>query len=323
MVNKPLNIEDEDMASETPAPLSTPTCMSYTLCRISLAEACSFLVDRLAPYHHLHRDPPYSMILQLDATLVAEYAKIPSFFRFDPASRLEHEQLYRDRPSFVLQRSFLEQGWEARICRLHRPWLIRGARDSRYSYSYMIALRSARKIIEAERVMGEDPTSLAPASSFFWPILHHVFIASVVLLIDVCWNRDDVLTEPRKQEVLDACRILSRAQEASPSAREGVHAMMAVMRKHWKHDSRLATLHGSNEGSISSGRAQPVSGGNNQANSDPLGLPSAGLMSNDPGALSPFPMEDAWIEMINYSQGTQVEAPNWENMLTDLGTSPS
>lgn len=54
-----------------------------------------------------------------------------------------------------------------------------------------------------------------PSSSVIWSIVHHVFVAAVVLLADFCFNWDELIAEKRRKEVLAACRSLAREHETS------------------------------------------------------------------------------------------------------------
>ncbi|KAJ5949978.1 hypothetical protein N7454_001562 [Penicillium verhagenii] len=234
----PLNIEDADLESETAMPLSAPTCMSYTLARLRLAEVCREIVDGSAEEHFKDEEVPYERILSLERKLQEAYASLPAFFRYDQASKREYADLYKERPTLSWQRTFIQQGYHARFCRLHRRYFVRGAKDPRYSYSHVVSLQSARKVLELKRIMDEELPIFAPNGSFFWAVMHHVFMAAVTLLINVCFNWDDILAEKQKEEVLDACRMLSRAQQASCIAREGINAMMGVLQKYWKQQKR-------------------------------------------------------------------------------------
>lgn len=326
-VRRPLNIEDEDIeTSETGLPLSTPTCMSYTLHRLRLAEICREVVDEMAPEYFQGQELPYEKILDLDRRLHSAYSEAPAFFRFDQVSRRAYRNLYRERPQIAWQRAFLQQGFHSRVCRLHREYFVRGAKDPRYSYSHVVCLQSARKILEVKRIMDDEEPRFTPNSSFFWTVMHHVFMAAVTLLIDVCFNWDDILADKRKEEVIDACRMLSRAQQSSSVAREGINAMMEILRKYFKQEKRPVSGGRQPEllsatglyNSRSDGR-QPISemdqihgdqnvhsGHQNQVLSAPESL------------ISPMPLEDVWTEMLDGSAHAGLDTPDWMDLLTEL-----
>ncbi|KAJ5296458.1 uncharacterized protein N7443_007351 [Penicillium atrosanguineum] len=317
-VKRPWNIEDEDIEkSEMELPLSQPTCMSYTLHRLRLAEVCREIVDSTASDHLQGVEIPYDRILSLDRKLHDAYAGIPSFFRFDQSSQRKFASLYRERPSIAWQRAFIQQGYHSRLCRLHRQYFVRGARDPRYSYSHVVSLQSARKVLEVKRIMDEEEPLFVPNSSLFWAVMHHVFMAAVILLIDVCFNWDDILAEKRKEEVLAACRMLSRAQQSSSVAREGVNAMMGILRKHWKQERRPHDL-----------QSDPTATGRHDQSFEQVPqtrislskdaqteVPGIDFSASDFGQI---PLEDLWSEILDSSGDVGLGTPDWMDLLNEL-----
>lgn len=330
-VNQPLNVEDEEIDDKKDGvPFSTPTEMSYSLCRLKLAVVCRQIVDEMAFYHFHDQEVPYEKILGLDQKLHGLSAELPEFFRFDQASRRKYAALFRERPTLAWQRALAQQGYYSRFCRLHRYYFVRGARDPRYSYSHVVSLRSARKVLEVKRIMDEDEPIFTPHSSVIWAVMHHVFMAAVILLIDVCFNWDDILAEKRKQEVLDACRMLSRAQQFSPIAREGINAMMGILRKHWKHEKHSTShdvpgIHATATSNIAmfdtlhSDFPTPVSLG---AKGGPLTLKitdSQPALAGPGNTLtSPLPLEDIWAGMLDSGANVELDIPDWTDLLTEL-----
>lgn len=325
-VRRPWNIEDEDIEnSDTEMPLSKPTCMSYTLHRLRLAEVCREIVDSTTTEHLQGLEIPYEKILSLDRKLHNAYSEIPAFFRFDQSSQRAFAALYRERPAIAWQRAFIQQGYHSRLCRLHRQYFILGAKDPRYSYSHVISLQSARKVLEVKRVMDEEEPLFAPHSSLFWAVMHHVFMAAAILLIDVCFNWDDILAEKRKEEVLGACRMLSRAQQSSHVAREGINAMMGILRKHWKqerkpHESQAEPLASGVDSSASEDHPCPAVHNNNslkdvQSENQVQGLPSTYPVVPEFGQI---PLENLWSEMLDSSGHIGLETPDWMDLFTEL-----
>ncbi|KAJ5377991.1 uncharacterized protein N7496_005400 [Penicillium cataractarum] len=330
-VRRPLNREDDIIGIETGLPLIMPTCMSYTLQRLKLAEVCREIVDAAAPYHLQGKELPYETVLDLDRKLQQAYSEIPAFFRFDQSSRRQFATLYLQRREIAWQRAFIQQGYHSRLCRLHRQYFIRGARDPRYSYSHVVSLQSARKVLEVKRIMDEEEPLFTVNSSFFWAVMHHVFMAAVILLIDVCFNWDDILASKRKEEVLDACRLLSRAQQCSSVAREGINAMMGILRKHWKQERRPITSSGTQA-------RQPSSPGfDASALHDQSDIQTAGHVEDsktvrfddpeqkhdqsiDPvnSELGQIPLEDLWSQMLDESAHVALNTPDWMDLLTEL-----
>ncbi|KAJ6153691.1 hypothetical protein N7470_006650 [Penicillium chermesinum] len=312
-VNRPLNIEDEDLATEVAAPLSTPTCMSYTLCRLRLSEICRQIIDELAPYHLDGREAPYEVILDLDHRLRDAYAEVPSF---SVLTRSPNDSM-----QLSTSRGHHSRGKNASSSKAGKPGYA-GCTDNGSS--------AARKTLEVKRVMDEEAPLFVPTSSFFWTVMHHVFIASVILLMDVCFNWDDVLAERRKQEVWDACRMMRRAQQVSSVARQGISDMMAVMRKYWKQDKLLGSrglqddISSANDIRLEGPVLVPNDGTGRPAQLTPMGqettIHEARPAGADSSSFPSFRMEDAWSELLDDSGGVGLDTPGWMDMLSELGT---
>ncbi|KAL4909554.1 hypothetical protein BDW74DRAFT_174756 [Aspergillus multicolor] len=302
--DKPSNIEDTAIGTSGPQPPTTPTS----------------IVDALSADQLTGREIEYSKIIDLDRKLQEVQRSAPNFLNLSLTSREQYAALYQERPSLAWQRCILQQGYYSRLCRLHRPFFIRGARDPAYSYSYMVGLNSARKVLEIKRMMDEDEPRFTPSSSAVWSIMHHVFMAAVILLLDVCYNRDDILDEKRKEEVLTACRMLSKAQQSSALVREGINGMMDVLQQHYKsgastintavHPRTGATLEG--PGTLSARSS------GNAMHSPPTiqATPSAPGLDSKPA--EDRELEDIWTEFIDSGGTMDFETDDWTELFTDM-----
>ncbi|OKL62537.1 hypothetical protein UA08_02154 [Talaromyces atroroseus] len=230
-VDYPANIPDEEIGKPS-LPDHVPTTMSYFIFRLKLSECCRQITDYTCRERLEGIDVPYSKIMALDQKWNQYYKEVPDFFRMDSINRRKYAQLYKDSPQIAWQRLMIQQGYHSRLCRLHRSYFIRGARDPKYSYSHIMCLSGARRVIEIKRIMDKEFPN-TPSVSLAWTVIHHDFMAAVILLMDVCFNWDDILAEKRKEEVIEACQMLDRAQRSSKVVREGINAMMDVLRGHW------------------------------------------------------------------------------------------
>ncbi|KAF7592017.1 hypothetical protein BBP40_000798 [Aspergillus hancockii] len=328
-VDRPLNLDDETIEAYggVSHPSSTPTDMSFSLERLKLGIVCREVIDATSYEHLIGLEVSYKKILELDRKYHQALAEIPEFFRLDPTSRRRFAPLYQNRPTIAWQRCLLQQGYFSRLCRLHRQFFIRGAREPEYSYSHIVCLQSARKVLEIKRIMDEDEPRFAPPSSVVWSVMHHVFMAAVILLLDVCFNWDDILAEKRKEEVLDACRMLSNAQLSSSLVKEGINAMMDVLQKHWKHGKPTT----------SSGQPNRTSSPNlNRARiekaippilptSEPNHTPATTIemdtpveFSNNTDGTNEKQLEDIWSEMLDNSANLILDDTDWAGLLTEL-----
>jgi hypothetical protein len=321
-VNLPRNVEDVYIDSvDAGQPLSTPTAMSYTICRIQLACVSRHIVDQTASQLFHGKELPYEKIIELDRMLRDSLEKLPEFYRFGQSHRLRFATLYQERPVFAWQRSMLQLGYHHRICRLHRQHFVRGAKDPKYSCSHIVCLRSARTILEIKRVMDEDEPIMEPSSSLIWAVMHHVFMAAVILLVDVCFNWEDVLAEKRKEEVIDACRMLTRAQRTSPVARRAVDAMMEILRKHWTQERGLKcpqaeqACFGAATGANGSA-VHPTDGSANVPGSDSMYYVPLSQTSQQ-SLFAKVPLEDMWAEMLD-GNAVGLDTPDWTELLDEL-----
>lgn len=236
-LDMPANISDEDLCKPENGggslPDSVPTGMSYFIFRVKLSIYCRDIVDYTCRERLDGVDVPYSKIMELDQKWQQYNKQLPEFFRLDNNSRRKYAQVYVNAPQIAWQRLLVQQGSHSRLCRLHRTYFVRGARDPAYSYSHMICLQAARRVIEIKRIMDKEFPN-TPSVTTAWSVMHHVFMAVVILLMDICFNWDDILAEQRKEEILEACRMLDRARRSSRLVREGINAMMDILQSRWR-----------------------------------------------------------------------------------------
>lgn len=98
-VKLPRNIEDIHIDSPNAGQLlSTPTAMSYTLCRVQIAFASRRIADETAIQHFHGKEVPYKKIVELNHMLRDSLEKLPEFYRFGQAHNLHFATLYQERP---------------------------------------------------------------------------------------------------------------------------------------------------------------------------------------------------------------------------------
>ncbi|KAL5341037.1 hypothetical protein BJX70DRAFT_396095 [Aspergillus crustosus] len=313
---KPSNIDDLAIGKSEPQPRATPTTMSFFLERLKLAETCRSIVDAMSDEQLTGKEVDYSKVLEFDRHIQQAQLDAPHFFRLDHSSRRRYAALYTEYPTLAWQRSLLQQAYYSRLCRLHRPFFIRGARNPQYSYSYMAGLSAARKVIEIQRIIDEEEPRLTPSSSVVWSIMHHTFMAVVMLLLDVCYNPDDILADKRKQEVLDACRMFSKAQNSSSLVKEGINAMMDIMQGHYSQSKSSATTTTTTVSFLDthtphSPRVVPPPA------SDGWLQPLREIEDHDI-AQDARELEDIWSEFIDNGANAGFEANDWTGLFSEL-----
>ena len=77
-----------------------------------------------------------------------------------------------------------------------------------------------------------DP-AFGPGAGQIWMVIHHLFVAIVVLVMDLTFNQSDPQAKERKNEVMECCQLLEKSSEESAIARQGVEELKRVL-KTWK-----------------------------------------------------------------------------------------
>ncbi|PYH44575.1 C6 zinc finger domain protein [Aspergillus saccharolyticus JOP 1030-1] len=320
-VHQPSNIDDELIEKEgtvSSLPSTVPTQMSYALQRLKLATLCREIID-IRSHAHLHGlEVEYSEILDLDRKLHQLIAECPEFFRLDPGSRRRFESVYKERPEIAWQTYNLQQGYFSRLCRLHRHHFIRGAREPAYAYSHVVCLRSARKVLEIKRIMDEGDLGYQPPVSVVWCVIHHVFMAAVILLMDACFNWDDILAARRKEEVLEACRMLSRAHESSSLVRQGINAMMRVLQKHWRGEGNRSDTMLEPRSVEESACVVPGTTGVYHNASTTIGLSGSMATAITSSPPTDRQLEDIWSDLLESGNNLARENTDWTDLLNEL-----
>lgn len=128
-----------------------------------------------------------------------------------------------------------------RRCKLHLPFLIRANSDPRFAFSRRMGLQAARKVFDVRRVVAEDENTMGAAHLKLGGILQHVFYATVVLVMDLCVNKDD--DQGRLVEVREALQVMQNASSCSQMGTKFLDSLMSILRK---HHVKLPTVHGVN-----------------------------------------------------------------------------
>lgn len=229
----PSNVNDADIrvSGDYNQPLSVGTDMTYSNCRFQLSIICREIIDATQNLGCEIHDLPYETVLSFDKKLNAVINDIPLAFRMDAKSRAQYKDLDAKYPFLAVQRTAGHFGIQTRFTRLHRPYLARGAHDPRYSYSRMICLRSARSVIE----LGTEFTNWGKRQNFqpvrMWTVTHHIFVATIILVMDFCLNKDDPRSEERKAEIMDAFKMLENCQKTSTMAKRGLQQLRDILRR--------------------------------------------------------------------------------------------
>ncbi|KAL4953208.1 hypothetical protein BDW69DRAFT_184715 [Aspergillus filifer] len=214
-VDLPANVDDSEISATRmlePKPLSEPTSSSFIIYRVKLASVCREVVDSMPPIAW-GAEPCYDTILTLDARFHDCLASLPSPYQLNKDSLITAGQTCDDRPYIVWQRTTAHLSVHTRLCRLHRPYHLKGMTDPKYKYSRDACVRSAQIVLDLRRSMDETQTRVGFTPARFWVVAQHVFLAALTLATDVSFDGNAPDAEIRRQKVLAAYETLERSTE--------------------------------------------------------------------------------------------------------------
>ncbi len=207
--------------------------MSYSLQRIRLSEISRSIVDR-TPLIAADADGPrsYDVVMNIDTELQLLKNDIPPFFSMSTADLTKIYRLDQSQAAKIVHQGYmLHSLLYTQRCKLHFPYFSRGYVDSAYAPSRELCLQSARLIIQTELQL-ESSGVYAATRYKFLGLLLGVFMASIVILMDLCHNKLSSQQEKQRREIVDAFRILEEARHESETASRFLDSLMHVLRKH-------------------------------------------------------------------------------------------
>ncbi|ESZ98985.1 hypothetical protein SBOR_0643 [Sclerotinia borealis F-4128] len=233
LVRKPLNINDEDVIDGmrcTEQVLSQPTTMSFQLLQLRLSEISHNMVDR-SPLIMGLAGPNHDVVMNIDTELQMLLNDTPAFFSMTVAELTANYQLDPSRASKIVHQGYMFYSLlYAQRCTLHIPYFTRGLTDPAFASSSQICLQSARLVIQTESQLG---TSRISATRYkFLGFLVPLFMASIVLLMDLYHSKTSSNHAKHREELAEALRILEEAKHESETAAKFLDSLTHVLRKH-------------------------------------------------------------------------------------------
>lgn len=204
------------------SPLST----SYFPQRVRLAEICRAVVDSLSPPTMIE-NAKYEQVIFLDRKFGDFIKNLPAFFRLNQAGELSHTV-----PQLTLQSYLIHLGIYTRRSRLHQPFVVAGFANRKYEFSRNACLECSRAVLQICYKLEEKKEDLELIPARLATLVHNVFMAAVVLVMDLCSNKVEVLEEQRQAEVTRACRMLDSLKQESAMAAQLAHPLMEILQKH-------------------------------------------------------------------------------------------
>lgn len=234
VVKKPLNMNDEDLVegtSRVEQSISQPTTMSYALQRIRLAQISRNMVDRTPLFMASADDLSQELVMDIDTELQVLINDTPPFFSMSTQELITTYQLDPSRAANIAHQGYIFYTLlYAQRCKLHFPHFSRGFVDFTYASSRDLCLQSARKVIQTQSQLGN--TGLTANRFKFLGFLTSVFVATIVVLMDLCHSKPSPQQEKQRGEIADAIRLLEEAKNESETTAKFLDSLMHVLRKH-------------------------------------------------------------------------------------------
>lgn len=324
----PTNVDDERITADGnyAQPLTTLTEMTYFILRIRFSVIFRSIVDAAWEAGSDLDDLPYDIVLECDKRLNSLLAELESSFRDisknksrDPTFAASTERKFS---LLSRQRDMGLFGIHTRISRLHRAYLIRGAQDPRYAYSRMVCLRSARTVIEIGKQMTESQKTIPHLVSIkIWTLNHHIFVSTVVLVMDYCFNRDEPRAKERKDEILECFRLLGEGKDENTIATRGLRMLREMLKRtpDGGEGSRPMSGSGSPNGSAAAARSAPLPPSSKSIGPTPLAMfptfpPTQHLAQENVAQPQPSPA----FGPTGFEDPPPYQWANWENSFDDF-----
>ncbi|KAM0420720.1 hypothetical protein ACHAPT_011502 [Fusarium lateritium] len=234
-VRKPRNLNDEDLidGNEPEKPLTESTSMSYFLQRIRLAELTRKFTDRMPLCSSVSETMTYDLVLELDTEIDQFMMEIPPFLIMEgeELAKLPPTDIRRS-PAIIIQRHIMKLFVHGQRCRLHLPYLARGSVEPRYAHSRHVCLDAAVTILHAEHLLDKEKVAFTSTRLRTTLVLHSVFLAAIVLILDFCLGTTAQERDVRRQQLMEAWKILDIAKEHSKPTARIQDLLKQVMKKH-------------------------------------------------------------------------------------------
>jgi len=234
-VNKPLNVNDEDLTGTGPLnslPHDRPTDMSYFILRIRLAEISRSIVDHnLSNVASCNRPNYYAHIMAMDFEIDQVMRDIPPFFNMDAyAHDFDSDAGIR----IFLQAYMLNSHMHTQRCKLHIGFLTSSSKDNpAYAASRDTCLKSARQIVHAEVQMLQSKHPFVQVRLGFAAFLYGLFMASIALLMDTCIHKPDLLEhDVSVGDLADALRMIQEMNANSLAAATMHESLMQIIARY-------------------------------------------------------------------------------------------
>lgn len=318
-VKLPKDCTDDDLVlgeSNEPMIGPQPTGMNYFLERIRLAHLCREMVDIVPLETSKLKQMPYENIIALDQKLVDFLSSLPFFFRLDAESREQTKPLEIMYPSIPLLRHCITRAAHSRRCKLHQRFLLRQSSDPRYTYSRRACLESARTVIRFyEDLSGNESPRIVTARMGI--AVHFMHLALVVLVMDLCFNRDEADEAEIKTEVRNGLQMLEDTKNVSPLLSRFSSSLCHILQKHNVYLAGSLTSTSDQVASFDHGTNPEASVASDVDQMQSIDLD---LDVHDPGVPFDISFDECWQNAIQSEPSLDLLA--WDNLFSAADSRP-
>ncbi|KAL4964025.1 Zn(II)2Cys6 transcription factor [Aspergillus stella-maris] len=317
-VDLPANVDDSEISATEPLkpkPLSEPTSSTFLIYRVKLASVCRGVVDSMPPIAW-STGPCYDTVLALDARFHDCLAALPGPYQLSQDTLITGEQTCDDRPYIVWQRTTAHLSVHTRLCRLHRPYHLKGMTDPTYKYSRDACVRSAQIVLDLRRSMDETQTRVGFTPARFWIVAQHVFLAALTLATDVSFDGNALDAEIRRQKVLAAYETLEKSTEESCGFRETIQKNLRTLMATLNREGReVDALNTNGPANLSQGHSIPLKGLSERTNM--AGAPDGEGLSDGSA-----PWEENWDQLWSefLAVAPDLDFSQWDKLLDGTDT---
>jgi len=207
------------------------TEMTFFLEKLRLAHLCREMTDIVPLETSQLMKMRYEQIIALDKKLQDFISNLPFFFKLDAESRRRSKPLETIYPKIPILRYCLTTLAHSKRCKLHQRFLHRQSVDPRYAYSRRACLESARTVVQVYKYLQEH-NSPSTVTDHMGMVVNFTHLSLVVMVMDLCFNRDEADEAEIKTEVEVALQMFEDASNVSPLLGRFLSSLRDVLRKH-------------------------------------------------------------------------------------------
>jgi hypothetical protein len=314
-VRLPKDCADDDLLLGTDNETTEfqPTGMSFFLSRLRLAHLSREMADTIPLSTSALMTIPYSQIVALDQKLQDLISSLPYFYRLDQESRRLTKPLETIYPKLSTQRYVLTTEHHSRRWKLHQRFLVRQSISPQHIYSRNACLESARAVIQGYADLKNCENSKGMAPELMGMVVHYTHLALVVMVMDLCFNRDENDEAEIKGEVKRALQMFEDGKEKSPLLARFLGSLKDVLGKHKVQLTDLPMVPIRTESSASLGNEMVLDGLDTNSMLDSLGMQDSGFVFD-------ASFDEFWQAAMQGEMNS--DQLTWDNLFSELDGQP-